>query len=105
MTLGVFATGCVLGLALFSQGLHWGLVHHERTVLAALIGLMVGSLRVLWPWPDGTDGSAIAGPEGNLLFPLVLAAVGAAVVLLITRREEKIAADVDAAGHTAEAAP
>src|SRR5690606_15589285 len=25
----VFGLGCVIGLALFSQVLHWGLVHHE----------------------------------------------------------------------------
>jgi putative membrane protein len=102
---GVFLVGAVVGLASFSTLLHMLLDRYHDTVMAALVGLMAGSLRVLWPWPDGTNGSAIAGPEGNLLFPLVLAAVGAAVVLLITRREEKIAADVDAAGHTAEAAP
>jgi putative membrane protein len=85
VTLGVFALGCVLGLALFSQGLHWGLVHHERTVLAALIGLMAGSLRVLWPWPDGTEGTTVAWPADDVVVPIALAVVGAAVVVVITK--------------------
>jgi putative membrane protein len=89
MTLGVFATGCVLGLALFSQGLHWGLVHHERTVLAALIGLMVGSLRVLWPWPDGTDGTSVAWPTDDVVAPIVIALVGMAAVVVITKVAER----------------
>lgn len=102
---GVFLVGAVVGLASFSTLLHMLLDRYHDTVLAALVGLMAGSLRVLWPWPDGTNGTAIAGPDGDLLFPLLLAVVGAALVLLITRREEKIASDVDAAGQPAEAAP
>lgn len=101
---GVFLVGAVVGLAAFSTLLHMLLDQYHDTVMAALVGLMAGSLRVLWPWPDGTNGTAIAGPDGDLLFPVVLAVVGAAVVLLITRREERIASDVDAAGQTAEAA-
>jgi putative membrane protein len=89
LALGVFATGCVLGLALFSQGLHWGLVHHERTVLAALIGLMAGSLRVLWPWPDGTDGTAVAMPADDVVGPILLALLGATLVIVITKVAER----------------
>lgn len=89
LPLGVFVIGAVVGLALFSQALHWGLVHHERTMLAALIGLMVGSLRVLWPWPDGTDGTALSWPQDDLWVPLALSAVGFAVVVTITRLAER----------------
>ncbi len=49
----VFGVGAVLGLALFSSLLNWVLAYHEQTVLAALLGLMLGSFRVLWPWPAG----------------------------------------------------
>lgn len=89
LPLGVFVLGAVVGLALFSQALHWGLVHHERTMLAALIGLMVGSLRVLWPWPDGTDGTALSWPTEDLWLPVTLAATGFAVVVAITRLAER----------------
>jgi len=76
-----FSLGCVVGLAVFSQVLHWGLEHHEQTVLAGLVGLMVGSLRVLWPWPDGVAGNELTGPQGDVLAPMALAAVGFGAVL------------------------
>ena len=51
--LGIFAVGAVIGLALFSSLLSYLLENFEQTVLAALLGLMLGSFRVLWPWPNG----------------------------------------------------
>lgn len=53
VTLLVFLVGATVGLALFSTVLGWLLDRHHDLVLAALIGLMVGSFRVLWPWPNG----------------------------------------------------
>jgi putative membrane protein len=94
--LAVFALGCVLGLALFSRVLHWGLVHHERTLLAALIGLMLGSLRVLWPWPDGVESPGVSWPEGDLVVPLLLAAAGAALVLAVAGIGERARHRTDA---------
>ncbi len=49
----VFALGAIVGLGLFSTVLNHLLLRYEQTVLAALLGLMVGSFRVLWPWPNG----------------------------------------------------
>lgn len=49
----VFALGATVGLGAFSTVLNHLLVRYEQTVLAALLGLMVGSFRVLWPWPNG----------------------------------------------------
>ena len=48
-----FVLGALAGLAAFSTLLSRILDHHRDTLLAALIGLMGGSLRVLWPWPNG----------------------------------------------------
>jgi len=79
--LAVFLLGCITGLALFSQVLHWALEHHYDTVMAALIGLMLGSLRVLWPWPDGVESTELGALEGPVLVPVLLAVLGAAVVL------------------------
>ncbi len=82
LTLGVFAVGAVAGLASFSSLLDWLLRTHRETVMAALIGLMAGSLRVLWPWPDGTAGTRLGWPDpGDLLAPVLLAVAGAVVVL------------------------
>ena len=88
--LGVFILGAAVGLTLFSQALHWGLVNHERTMLAALIGLMAGSLRVLWPWPDGTEGTALSGPGEDLWLPAGLAIVGFVVVVAVTKLAERL---------------
>ena len=81
VSLGVFLVGAVIGLALFSQALHWALNRHYDTVMAVLIGLMLGSMRVLWPWPDGVDSTAIGAPEGTVALPAALA-VGAAVLVI-----------------------
>lgn len=95
LPMAVFAAGCVIGLALFSQVLHWGLVHHERSLLAGLIGLMLGSLRILWPWPNGLGseddtGTSLAWPEGDVGVPVALAVVGLLVVLGITWVSERL---------------
>lgn len=96
VVLAVFMVGCVVGLALFSRALHWGLVHHEFTLLAALIGLMLGSLRVLWPWPDGTDTTTIAAPAGDVVVPIIIAVAGFAAVVGISMVGERLVHRTDA---------
>lgn len=82
--LALFVSGCALGLALASRGLNWLLTHHHDLLLAAMIGLMLGSLRVLWPWPNGLESTELALPvPGEAMIPIVLAVLGLAVVLLI----------------------
>jgi putative membrane protein len=91
------ALGCVIGLALFSTVLGWVMERAFNTVMAALIGLMVGSLRVLWPWPNGVgvisrdqteviDGTGLEWPAADEWFqPVALAVVAMIVVLAIAR--------------------
>ncbi len=93
----IFGVGAVLGLALFASLLTHLLERHHDTMLAVLIGLMVGSLRVLWPWPNGvgvigdTADTSISGtgldwpPAGDLPAPLLLAAAAFGVVLAVDR--------------------
>lgn len=91
------ALGCTLGLALFSQVLHWALSEHYDTVMAALIGLMLGSLRVLWPWPDGVDSTGLGAPSDPVTLPVVLAVAGLVVVVgfneVAKRLEHRTTAD------------
>ena len=87
--LAIFALGAGLGLALFSQLLHWALSRHFRTVMAVLIGLMAGSTRVLWPWPDGLDSSSLGSPDGAVAAAILLAIGAAAVVVLLSAAAEK----------------
>lgn len=79
----VFTIGAVIGLAIFSQILHRALRDHYNTVMAALIGLMLGSLRVLWPWPLGVDSTAIQAPGSDALAALVVAVFAFVLVLAI----------------------
>jgi len=81
VSLGVFMLGAVVGLALFSQILHRALSGYFNAVMAALIGLMIGSLRVLWPWPLGVESTALDRPGEYLPGALVAALVGFVVVL------------------------
>lgn len=49
-TIVVFALGCVVGLALFSRVLTWLYQHYHDTMVAFLIGFLIGSLNAIWPW-------------------------------------------------------
>lgn len=99
VALGSTAAGCIIGLALFSTVLNWALEHHHDLMMAAMVGLMLGSLRVLWPWPGGTETTDLARPSGDVVVPVLLALAGAAVVvvveLLATRTEIADPADVE----------
>ena len=81
--LGVFLVGATLGLALFSQLLHWALERHYDTVMAVLIGLMIGSTRVLWPWPNGLDDTGLGAPDGAVVSTTLLVVFGVVLVLAV----------------------
>jgi len=51
----VFAAGCACGLLAFSRVLSWLLHHHHAATLAALTGMLTGSLYLLWPWRVATE--------------------------------------------------
>jgi len=90
LTLGVFIVGAILGLGLFSQILHTALHRHHDLVLAALIGLMVGSMRVLWPWPFGVDSTVLGTPDGYVLPSVVIAAAAFAAVVAVARIAQRL---------------
>ena len=95
--MALIALGCVIGLALFSSLLGWVLERAFNPVMAALIGLMLGSLRVLWPWPNGVgviaedeseviDGTGLEWPASDEWFqPTALAVIAVVAVLAIAR--------------------
>lgn len=113
----VFLIGAVIGLAFFSSFLNWVLQHHEQTVLAALLGLMLGSFRVLWPWPNGVgvvseeqtevvSGTVLELPSaGQALGGLALAAVAFIATMIIVRLadadQESIEEELAPAPHNA----
>jgi Predicted membrane protein len=87
------AAGCIVGLALFSTVLNWSLEHHHDLVMSAMVGLMLGSLRVLWPWPGGTATTRLAWPSDDIVVPVLLAVGGFALVVVVeliaTRSHER----------------
>ncbi len=86
VVLAVFVSGAVIGLAVFSSVLYWALDSHHDLVMAAVTGLLVGSLRVLWPWPNGIEGPELSLPTADeFAAPFLLAVVGGGLVFLITR--------------------
>tara|TARA_X000001036_G_scaffold428912_1_gene459356 strand:- start:563 stop:1531 length:969 start_codon:yes stop_codon:yes gene_type:complete len=98
----VFGLGAVISLGVSVRALGWVLNRYRDSLLACLIGLMIGSLRVLWPWPNGVGvvsekedeivkGTALAWPEhfNDFLWPMLLAFLGFALVSGILRYEQK----------------
>lgn len=94
----LFAAGCVTGLAVFSRLLRWLLQVHPDVTMAGLLGLMLGSLRRVWPLQRVTDATAdlpFKEQQFSLLWPggwdgglaiLVALAGGAAVAVLVIDR-------------------
>jgi putative membrane protein len=89
-SLGAFVVGCVAGLALFSTLLNWLLERYRNQVIAAMIGLMLGSMRVLWPWPNGTFTTKLEAPSGDVTLPVVLALGGAAAVIAVEHFSSRV---------------
>ncbi len=78
---GVFILGCAVGLGLFSKLLSFLLSRYHDLTMATLIGLMLGSLRTLWPFQD--ESRALLAPPSGAAFLIAfgLAALGFILVL------------------------
>ncbi|MDG1730584.1 MAG: DUF368 domain-containing protein [Algibacter sp.] len=50
--LAVFTLGSVTGLVTFSHVLSYILKHYKSITLSAIIGFIIGSLGVVWPWKE-----------------------------------------------------
>lgn len=93
LTLVIVAAGCAVGLLLFARVLKWLFSHYHDLTVAALIGLMIGSLRKIWPWKETLlsevepDGSIVPLVQQNILPAAltgeVLAVIGLALLGLL----------------------
>lgn len=96
----IFGCGGILGLVFFARVLRWLLRRYHDVTVAALIGLMAGSLRKIWPWKETvetvTDRQGVVKPlvqlnvlpasiSGEVLLAIALGITGCAIVLLIER--------------------
>lgn len=97
-----FGMGCICGLVVFSRFLSWLLNAYHNQTLSVLIGFLIGSLYVTWPWKNAlltttkSDGRvvvlqqenlspfnylAVTGDEAQLGLALLWAGLGIALVL------------------------
>ena len=83
----VFALGAVLGLAIFVSLLKWLLENRARVTLVIITGLMIGSLRALWPW-QGPERELLASTD-QVGIALTLFVAGAAFVAILLVLERK----------------
>ena len=94
----IFGFGGILGLVFFARVLRWLLRRYHDVTVAALIGLMAGSLRKIWPWKETvetfTNSQGAVKPliEQNVLpaavseevlLAITLGIAGCAIVLVI----------------------
>ncbi len=102
-----FGAGCLIGLFTFSRLLSWLFRHYYDATLQLLIGFIVGSLPLLWPWREMTryqlgpdnqvipldyryllpnDYALLTGHSAQLLPVLALMACGLVLVLAVGER-------------------
>ncbi len=78
LVIGVFLAGITVGITLFARVVGWLLRRYEAMTLATLTGLMIGSLRSVWPFralqPDG---------RSTLFWPQTIGAVEVTVLGLV----------------------
>ena len=110
LQIGVFLTGCVTGLLLFSRLLSQLLVHYRTLCFSIICGILLGSLPALWPWrlasliDSGAENSAQAlqsvnvwpltyadrtGESPKLVLVALCIMLGAAVVMIPDRLASK----------------
>ena len=100
LRLTVFVSGCALGLLTFSRVINWLLNTHRMPTLSAMMGLMAGSLLILWPFqnriepanPEHKPTYAAFMPEqfgGTVIGAIVCVILFAIVVILVDRTAKR----------------
>lgn len=87
--IAAFALGAVVGLSLFVNLLRVMLRRFHSLMLAMMTGLMLGSLRALWPWQDEFGQASAPGDDAGTL--ALLAAGGVAAVLMVVATQARMA--------------
>lgn len=59
MVLVPFGFGLIVGIMLFSRVLSWLLHHYHVATLCVLVGFMIGSLYVIWPFQDRSYSESV----------------------------------------------
>ena len=87
-TILIFISGCLVGILGFSRILRYGLARWHDYTLALLTGIMLGSMRKVWPWKITLESQIIRGKEHVLreenVWPLLDFEFGIALLLMLT---------------------
>lgn len=104
VALASIAMGCVAGLLVFSRFLSWLLDNFHQVTLATLIGFLIGSLNVTWPWKHTLETTTnrhgevvplvqqnvlphtytqLNGQSSDLFAALIFCALGLLLVLMV----------------------
>lgn len=101
--LGVFAAGASIGLLGFSKVLNWLLKHKRPQTMCVLTGILIGSMRKIWPWKEVIETRIIRGKEkiiqeknimpdfaaGETILAISLMVVGFVAVLALDKLAQK----------------
>ena len=63
--LAAVSLGCVVGILVFIRLLHWLLDHYHDETLVVLTGMVLGSLRKIWPWKETL--SSVISSKGKII--------------------------------------
>ena len=92
----VFVVGSVVGLVSISNLLHYIIVRFEHKLNALIIGFIVGSLSILWPWSDfrlltnnALINNTMESSGFNQYFSLFWIGVGLFIVIIIDVYDRK----------------
>ncbi|NDJ34902.1 MAG: DUF368 domain-containing protein [Chloroflexi bacterium] len=83
ITLGLVAIGAGFGIVTFAQLLGWLFKHYHDLTIAFLTGLMIGSLRKIWPWKEVLETTIVDGEELILREMNILPALGPEVFIAL----------------------
>lgn len=104
LPLGIFATGAIAGLLVFSRLLQWALKRAHDAMLALLSGIVLGALFRIWPWQiDNNLVTPMRYAEVHLSADIgwaILAFVlGAGLIQLLLHLEQLFNGEQDASNH------
>ncbi|MCL0121085.1 DUF368 domain-containing protein [Corynebacterium pygosceleis] len=91
--IAVFVAGAGTGIILFIRLLGYLMHHHRTLTLVTMAGLMLGSLRALWPWQ--TEDAELLAPSGHVVLSVLFTVLGIGAVAAtlwaesMTRRRER----------------
>jgi len=93
LTVAIFLAGIAIGILSFSRFLTWLLKHHHDITMAFLAGLMLGSLRALWPFRIGAGHLAQnimpTVFNGTVIATVVAAIAGVGIVSILNKVGQK----------------